>query len=365
MLKNMAKILLVGSGITGAATAAYLRMQLPERTSIHIWDKARGAGGRMSTTRCPEDGSITVDLGAQYFTLTKEYEQRRRGVYNELLECGVLAKLVGEIEGSDLNQPGSQHFVTPQGSSSLVKFYLDQANATIKYQEPVSEISFDETGEKVEVSTPMRFENFDAVILTIPVPQVLQLKGLLPTLIDNLPDVKKKLQNVSYSSRYALGLFFPPKTQLNYSWCAKYISDNPCLRYIAIDQNKRGVNKADQGMSIVLHTSVPFGLAHLEEDLNSVTDEILGHARNILPQLPKPISIKPQRWRYSQVHQPYEDQPGCVIIHTNPLIILAGDGFTTSTFDGCLDSAHAAVAAVRHNLSAHFIDNTPDFPGNN
>lgn len=61
--------------------------------------------------------------------------------------------------------------------------------------------------------------------------------------IDSLPDVKKKLQNVSYSSRYALGLFFSPKKPLNYSWCAKYISDNPCLRYIAIDQNKRGVSK--------------------------------------------------------------------------------------------------------------------------
>ncbi|KAH9498376.1 hypothetical protein Btru_008130 [Bulinus truncatus] len=341
MLKKMAKVLLVGSGMTGAATASMLRQHLPESTS-----------GRMTTTRCNEDSSITADLGAQYFTLLQEYSAKRQSVYDELLTQGVFSPLQGHIEGpSDFNQPGSQHFVTPQGSNSLVKYFLQKSNATLKFQHQVSEISFD-TGGPVSVTTHDDFtDNFDIVILTIPVPQVLQLKGSLQEWIGYNPDMKKKLQNVSYSSRYAVGLFFPPKTEFHYPWCAKYISDNPCLRYIALDQSKRGVSKPNQGKSIVVHTSVPFGLAHLEVDLNSVKDEILGHVRNILPQLPKPISIKPQRWRYSQVHQVYDGKPGCVVVSTSPLVILAGDGFSQSTFDGCLDSAEAVLIAVKKHFT--------------
>ena len=60
---------------------------------------------------------------------------------------------------------------------------------------------------------------------------------------DSKPDIKKKLELVSYSSRFALGLFYEKGAKLNYSWCGKYISDNPCIRFVAIDNKKRGVGK--------------------------------------------------------------------------------------------------------------------------
>lgn len=48
-----------------------------------------------------------------------------------------------------------------------------------------------------------------------------------------------------------------------------------------------------------------------------------------------------------KVHQVYDGEPGCVVVSTNPLVILAGDGFSQSTFDGCLDSAEAVLSAVK------------------
>ena len=57
----------------------------------------------------------------------------------------------------------------------------------------------------------------------------------------NNADVLRNLQRVSYSSRYAMGLFFPPEASISYPWTAKYVSGNPCVRYIAVDQAKRGV----------------------------------------------------------------------------------------------------------------------------
>lgn len=42
----MAKILLVGAGLTGSLTASLLRDQLP-KAELVIWDKANGAGMRI------------------------------------------------------------------------------------------------------------------------------------------------------------------------------------------------------------------------------------------------------------------------------------------------------------------------------
>ena len=52
--------------------------------------------------------------------------------------------------------------------------------------------------------------------------------------------MKCGLQTVSYSSRYALAMFFPPHTSLPVSWSAQYLADDPCIRYMAVDQIKRG-----------------------------------------------------------------------------------------------------------------------------
>ena len=53
-------------------------------------------------------------------------------------------------------------------------------------------------------------------------------------------NVRKQLENVSYSSRFAVGLFYNPGTVLDYDWSAQYITDSPCIRFISIDNKKRG-----------------------------------------------------------------------------------------------------------------------------
>ena len=48
--------------------------------------------------------------------------------------------------------------------------------------------------------------DFDGVVLTMPVPQILQLKGDVRDSIESLKsgEIKSQLEGVSYSSRYAL-----------------------------------------------------------------------------------------------------------------------------------------------------------------
>lgn len=51
----------------------------------------------------------------------------------------------------------------------------------------------------------------------------------------------------------------------------------------------------------MVHTSVPFGLEHLEEDTEEVQPLILEELDQLLPGLPQPVGTKCQKWRYSQV----------------------------------------------------------------
>ena len=61
----------VGGGLTSAATCSLIA----ERTAaeLTVWDKARGAGGRMSTSRSSGNPDCTVDLGAQYISASQTY----------------------------------------------------------------------------------------------------------------------------------------------------------------------------------------------------------------------------------------------------------------------------------------------------
>ncbi|MGH0115485.1 UNVERIFIED_CONTAM: hypothetical protein FKN15_024815 [Acipenser sinensis] len=52
---------------------------------------------------------------------------------------------------------------------------------------------------------------------------------------------KQKMEAVSYSSRYALGLFYEAGTKIDGPWAAKYITNNPCIRFISINNKRRNL----------------------------------------------------------------------------------------------------------------------------
>ncbi|XP_042674385.1 renalase isoform X2 [Centrocercus urophasianus] len=286
----MARVLVVGAGLTGGACAALLRGATWER--LCVWDKARGAGGRMSTSRSARDASCTADLGAQYVSRRAE---SRGSFYEELLSRGILEPLSARIEGL-AEKEGSCDYVAPQGISSVVKYYLLQSDADVCYERHVTHISLRDG--KWEVSSKMGSpELFDVVILTMPVPQILQLQG--------------DIVNTS--------LFF--------------ISESPEI-----------------GPSVVVHTTVAFGKEHLDSHPAEVQQLILSHLENLVPSLPKAASVKCHKWRYSQVTKAVPNCSGQMILHTQPLLICGGDGFTCSNFDGCIESAMSLAETVRSNL---------------
>jgi len=195
MLTKMPKILLIGGGITSSLVASLLHQSKKilghERSTVEIsiWDKARGTGGRMSTSRSPFDSKCTVDTGAQYISCTPQYTTCHKMFYDELLEAGILEPLKETIANAKEYEPGTQHYVVPDGMSSLVKYFFNKSGQKISFEHHLSKI--DKLDGKWQVTTLHgKSEVFDAVVLTMPVPQILNLTGI-PSIIEQNQDVKK------------------------------------------------------------------------------------------------------------------------------------------------------------------------------
>ncbi|XP_062606212.1 renalase-like, partial [Saccostrea cucullata] len=265
--------------------------------------------------------------------------------HDELISEGVLKTLSSEIDGHRNKDPSVTNYIAPEGVSSIVKHFLNQSGAELKKCEQITRV--DVSGDKVQLTSDSgQSYECDSAVLTMPVPQILQLQGSIADILNSKPDVKQNLENVSYSSRFAVGLFYNPGTKISYTWGGKYITDSPCVRFVAIENKKRGLNNPKLGPSVTVHTSVPFSLENLEQDKNVMVPTILQQLRDVLPELPEPAEIKGHKWRFSQVHKAYVNNPGCVVLNEKPLIILAGDGFTHSNMDGCIASAISTKEAM-------------------
>lgn len=193
-------------------------------------------------------------------------------------------------------------------------------------------------------------DQFDCVILTLPVPQLLQLEGQVQSILSAQLDTTAKLKEVEYSSRYALGLFYNKSVDLGLDYDAKYIDNHDILRFVSVDSAKRGKAKSSP-TSVVFHTSIPFGKEHVEKTPDQVEPLLVQAVKEAFPNWPQPDEVKCQKWRYSQVTNPFQGQPGGIILSKNPLLIATGDGFSHSNFDGCISAATATASMVKETLA--------------
>ncbi|XP_034352600.2 renalase isoform X1 [Arvicanthis niloticus] len=339
----MSRVLIVGAGLTGSLCTALLRKQITAPVYLALWEKAGDTGGRMATTNSPYNPQCIADLGAQYITCTPHYAKEHQNFYEELLAHGILKPLTAPIEGMK-GKEGSCNFVAPHGVSSIIKYYLKKSGTEVFLNQCVTHINLKDS--KWEVSTDTgTAELFDLVILTMPAPEILRLQGDIVNLISE--HQKQKLASVSYSFRYSLGLFYEAGVKINVPWAGQYITNNPCIRFISIDNKKRNIESSKFGPSLVVQTSVPFGLEHMEHSEEDIQKLIIQQLETILPGLPQPIATKFQKWTYSQVTNSVANTPGQMTLHLKPFLVCGGDGFTHSNFDGCIASALSVMKVLK------------------
>lgn len=312
----------------------------------------------MSTYRSGADSTVGahVDMGGQYITRynsstdNKSMENIKNKLFGELLRTETLIPFQGTIEGSPHSATPiatpTVHYVSASGINGVPKYFIERSKISVKYRTQLESVEIKDESI-VLTSSDGLVEEAESLILTLPVPQCLSLQGNL--FKNTSQDVLHNLRGVAYSSRYALGLFFSkpvPKT----SWTGKYYND-PIVRYMCWDSNKYSLKDDNEVSSLLVHSSVPFGLKELETDKDRVKGMLLAAVKELLPDLPTPVHSYIIRWRYSQVFKAYVGSPGYAVLSSKPLIVITGDAFTHSNLEGCIEAAAMTTDYILDNIN--------------
>jgi len=152
---------IIGAGISGLACADVLSAA---GHTVELFDKGRGAGGRMSTRRWQTPlGEVTVDHGAQYFT-ARDPDFRR--LVRDWTDMGLAAPWPAAGEGAWIGIPGMNAVVEQMASAHPVAWghivkSLARQNGGWRL-----------AGERGEIGP------FDAVVLAIPAEQAAPVLAL-------------------------------------------------------------------------------------------------------------------------------------------------------------------------------------------
>jgi renalase len=148
------KIGIVGAGMAGLSCADTL---LEQGHTVRLFDKGRGAGGRMSTKRLDTPlGEAQFDHGAQYFTARDPAFQ------------AIISRLQGEGVAERWPQSGKDAWVGVPGMSSIIKVMSQRHD--VAFGRLIRNLVRNDTGWRV-VSDQGSDGPFDQIVLAVPAEQ--------------------------------------------------------------------------------------------------------------------------------------------------------------------------------------------------
>ena len=278
------KIAIIGAGISGLTTA----INLDKNAHISIFEKSRGAGGRICTRYTD---SYNFDHGAQFFTArSPEFKK----FLKPLIKSGVIdnwkARLIKVRNNTIINrqQWNNDHprYVGVPSMSSIGK-YLSK-NLDIKLN---TEVSIQKSVEmwKVVGSDGEVFGHYDWVISTIPAEQSLKL---LPDYFSHHDALKQKKMLGCYS----LMLGFDEALDLD--WDAAQLTGTD-ISWIAVNSSKPG---RPDDYSLLVHSTNDWAEEHLDDDVDTVKAYLCSQVAEIIGQnVYSAHHIDLHRWRYANI----------------------------------------------------------------
>ena len=264
------KIAIVGAGIAGLSCAEALMLQ---GHTVLLFDKGRGAGGRMATRRvATPSGDVAFDHGAQYFTARDP--------------AFVAAVARWRASGAVAMWPsaGDDAWVGTPGMSAVVKAIADPLD--VRWNTRVDAVR--RIGSSW-ILDPVSQDAFDAVVIAVPAEQAVSLLAAhdpaMATIAQACPSAPCWTAMVAFDERIAIA--------------ADVIRDAGILGWAARNNAKprRGPTEA-----WVLQATPTWSREHLEDDETTVVDALLAALAVETDQiLPKPTVRIGHRWRYARV----------------------------------------------------------------
>jgi photolyase PhrII len=277
-------VAIVGAGVAGAAAA---RTLMDAGHAVTLFDKGRGAGGRLSTRK---EATYRFDHGAPSFTVTDErFARWARAWWQERVIAEWKPRVATLGAGPTVAQPAVRLVGVPGMSAVVSRLLLD---LDVRFNTQVGQVVRDDGRWRLATSEGTKLGEFDALVLATPAPQA-------AALIDAAAfDVASRLREVSFSPCQALMVAFDES--LGLEWDAAVSRVGP-LGWLACDSSKPE-RVTDHGERWVFHATPEWSTRHLEDASDFVAAQLLDAvfattgARRLEPRF-----LKAHRWRYSTV----------------------------------------------------------------
>jgi hypothetical protein len=276
-------IAVIGAGIAGLSCATALQHA---GFRVSIFDKSRGAGGRMSTR---VGAGWQCDHGAQYFTAS---DPGFRAEVARWEAAGAAAPWYPDIirfdgHGSSRCAPVQRFVGTPRMTSPAT---LLASTLPLRTETHISALRRDGAAWHLQAQGDGWLDaQFDAVVLALPAPQA------APLLHPVLPKAAELADGVSMAGCWAVLLEYDLPQQLGFD--AAFVNHGP-LRWVARNKSKPGRDGAE---SWLLHASAQWSEAHIELDPAQVKALLLPAFAELGGGTPQRASV--HRWRYASTPQ--------------------------------------------------------------
>lgn len=284
------KIGIVGAGLSGIVAAKEL---VDRGHSVELIEKSRSVGGRLATRRI---GDGKADHGAVYFTVRSERLQLE---VDSWLEQGWIRQWYADPY---------PRYVAVNGMNALAKRLAE--GLTVHLNERVESIKVEKT---VIVKTDTSSYQYDAVIVTSPLPQTFELLDGI-----SLSDKDKQLQELGYDPTF-VGLFeLERETAIGQDGILDQDLAGGLLK--VVNNRQKGISSTEL---ISVYMEEAWSLEWYEREAELILTEI--------EQLVKPIltgasvrSKQLKRWRYAQAKSVWNEPFHKLDQHP---VFLAGDIF--------------------------------------
>ena len=208
----------LGSGVAGSTIANLLS----KKYSVHIFDKARGPGGRSSTKRFKKN--LNFDHGVQYISpKSKEFTR--------LIQKLSKKKVMKTWGGNHLDFTFKKKLLAPKyiglkANNALTKYYLKGIN--LSFASHITKIEYKKKIWEIRLSDNTKYQ-FKALILTCPFPQ---LKKLAKKYLE------KKISNLKVAMQPNITVMLALKNQKKIS-ISSIKFDDDILTWVAYENSKK------------------------------------------------------------------------------------------------------------------------------
>ena len=280
-------------------------------SNVTVFEKSRGAGGRMST-RNTEFGAF--DHGTQYFTVRDARFKKALAISPQLVRPWSantvrILDAAGRIVASSL-PPKEAHWVGAPGMNSLVREWAKPliASDQLHFETQVTRIQRDLLSPnhwQLQTDGPGAsssvYSGFDAVIMAVPSVQAHAL--LLSSQIAQ--PLMAAIAKVNVAPCWTLMLAFPQAVQpalayLGPQWNAAR-STHHRIAWLSRESSKPGRGPIERW---TVQASPEWSERHLEDDAERVKAKLLKAFTEVTGIRAEPPYAEVHRWRYAQTTEP-------------------------------------------------------------